>query len=146
MAANDDVCAKFLNSEHHRLTIRPCDRRLSLIIGTPSAKFCGKGGPMSLRAILASLLLSPFVFAQVESSSSIRGLVTDSTGAVIPGTAVTIKNTATGEQRTATSDGSGFYAFPSLVPGTYDVSAAHTGFKRVDVRNRAVQSSASAQV
>ena len=51
--------------------------------------------------------------AQVETSTSIRGLVTDASGAAVPGATVTIRNTATNETRTANTNDSGFYAFPS---------------------------------
>ena len=86
------------------------------------------------------------VLAQVETSTSIRGLVADQSGAAIPGATVTIRNTGTNETRTTTTNESGFYAFPSVIPGTYDVTVVQTGFKKAEVTNRVAQVSESAQV
>ena len=84
--------------------------------------------------------------AQVETSTSIRGLITDSTGAAVPGAHVTIHNADTNEERSTTSDSSGSYSFPSVVPGRYDISVSHPGFKRGEVKNRVAQVSQTAQV
>ena len=100
----------------------------------------------SCRIFLFALLFSAAAWAQVETSTSIRGLITDATGAAVPGAKVTIRNVNTGEERTGPSDESGSYSFPSLVPGTYDISVSHAGFKRGDVKNRVAQVSQSAQV
>jgi len=82
--------------------------------------------------------------AQVETSTSIRGLITDSTGAAVPGAHVTIHNADTNEERSTTSDSSGSYSFPSVVPGRYDISVSHPGFKRGEVKNRVAQVSQTA--
>ena len=57
-----------------------------------------------------------------------------------------IRNTATNETRTTTTNDSGFYAFPSVIPGTYDVTITHAGFKKAEVTGRVAQVSESAQV
>ena len=49
---------------------------------------------------------------------SMVGTVTDSTGAVVPDTAVTLTNVGTGEKRTVQTDSSGFYQFLNLTWGT----------------------------
>lgn len=84
--------------------------------------------------------------AQVDTSTSIRGLITDVTGSAVPGARVTIQNTATAEERSTVSDSSGSYSFPSVVPGRYDISVSHPGFKRGEVKNRMAQVSQPAQV
>jgi len=58
----------------------------------------------------------------------LSGMVTDVTGAVIPGATVTISDTATRETRTARTDGAGHYAIEQLPPGTYRVEAQAPGF------------------
>ncbi len=63
------------------------------------------------------------------SNASLSGTITDATGAVIPGARVTATNTGTGVVSTVLSNNSGVYAFPSLMPGTYRVSAEHEGFQ-----------------
>lgn len=69
------------------------------------------------------------VQAQVNNAS-LTGLVTDSTGAVVANALVTVKNKATNAETTATTDGSGYYTFPSLPVGTYDITMELTGFKK----------------
>jgi hypothetical protein len=83
---------------------------------------------------------------QVETSTSIRGLISDPTGAAVPEARVTIRNVDTGEERSTTSDSGGVYAFPSIVPGTYDLTVMHPGFKKSEVKNRVAQVTQSAQV
>lgn len=91
-------------------------------------------------------LLSAVLFAQVETSTAIRGIVTDPSGAAVPDAKILIRNVATGEERSGTSDASGAYSFPSVVPGTYDVVATAPGFKRGEVKNRVAQVTQTAQV
>ncbi len=107
---------------------------------------------MRLRTAIKILTLFMFsmslrvCFAQVETSTSIRGLVTDPSGAAVVGAKVTMRNTGTNEERTTTTNDTGFYAFPSIIPGTYDVVVDHPGFKRAEVTNRVAQVAQSAQV
>ncbi len=80
--------------------------------------------------LLASLLaMSVMVYAQgVGSSGDIRGVVRDPSGAVLPNVSVTATDTATGYQRTTTTDNNGQYHFPGLPPATYDVTTKAAGF------------------
>jgi hypothetical protein len=79
--------------------------------------------------ISCALLLAANLPAQVETSTAIRGLITDPTGAAVPGARVAIRNVATGEERSAVADNSGAYSFPSVVPGTYDIVVTHPGLQ-----------------
>jgi hypothetical protein len=71
------------------------------------------------------LMLSGAMFAQ--SSGTLRGKVTDPTGAVIPGAVITAKSSA-GQSGSATSAGDGSYAINGLAPGQYSVSVTAEGF------------------
>ena len=62
------------------------------------------------------------------SFTSLRGTITDSSGAVIPGATVSIVNKATNLTTSQTASGSGEYQFQQVVPGTYVISAHGTGF------------------
>src|SRR5438874_9878712 len=62
---------------------------------------------------------------------SIVGTTIDASGASVPGAAVTLTNTGTGEAKTAATDQAGNYQFLNLVPGAYKVDVEKTGFKRV---------------
>lgn len=63
------------------------------------------------------------------SSTGVLGTVTDATGAVIPGAAVTLLRVATGETRRAVTTSSGDFTFPLIEPGEYSVKVEHPGFK-----------------
>lgn len=62
-------------------------------------------------------------------NSSIGGFVQDTTQAYIPGVSVTATNTQTGVLSTAITNESGTYTIPSLLPGTYRLTAELPGFK-----------------
>src|SRR5437867_3785153 len=61
----------------------------------------------------------------------ISGTIKDAQGAVVPGATVTVTATATQIPRTAVSDATGFFTFPNLSAGRYEVSAELQGFKKV---------------
>jgi hypothetical protein len=94
----------------------------------------------------AFLWLPAASIAQVEISAGIRGLVPEPAGTAVPGATIVVRNTATNEERTTTTDATGFYALPSLVPGTYNITITHPGFKKEVVANRIAEVSQSAQV
>src|SRR5438046_7638694 len=76
-----------------------------------------------------SVLAGGLVFGR-NLAAAISGFVRDSTGAVIPGTAVTAKHTETGLTRTAQTSEEGSYTMPSLPVGSYEVTAEKPGFKQ----------------
>ena len=88
---------------------------------------------MALLAILVCLLLSPGgpAFAQ-GSNAQISGLITDSSGANVPGAKVTAVNTATNVTVEAETNTAGVYVISQLIPGVYKVTTTKTGFKSVE--------------
>jgi hypothetical protein len=66
-------------------------------------------------------------YAQFDTGT-ITGLVTDPTGAVVPGAKVTVTNTGTGIEKTYTSDSDGNFVASALPYGSYVVSASSSGF------------------
>lgn len=78
---------------------------------------------------LTILLLAPAAQSQSIVTGGIAGMVTDSTGAVVVGAKLTLKNPATGETFAATSSASGEYVFALLKPGDYALSVTKDGFK-----------------
>jgi Carboxypeptidase regulatory-like domain len=76
------------------------------------------------------LLLAPISQAQ-EATGRIAGIVSDSSGAVIPAVQVTVINTATQVSRKTTTDHDGYYQMLSLPIGNYTVTAEHDGFRTV---------------
>ena len=82
------------------------------------------------RLVLFLLFFTVSLAYAQDDRGSISGLVTDSTGAVIPNAAITITNEATGIVLNTTSDGAGSYNVGFVIPGVYTVSVANTGFKQ----------------
>src|SRR5437667_659476 len=69
--------------------------------------------------------------AFAQTSAGVTGVVTDSSGALVPGAMIVVTNLDNGARReTATSD-SGVYQFPLLQPGRYTIAARKQGFKQV---------------
>jgi outer membrane receptor protein involved in Fe transport len=79
--------------------------------------------------LLAILLAPALAFAQAEAAGgAIQGTVTDTTGAVLPGVALTVRNQETGVVRETRSDPVGLFRAPLLPVGIYEVTAALPGF------------------
>ena len=76
---------------------------------------------------LLILLLTSAGRAQV--SGAISGTAADSSGAVLPGVSVTVRNLETGSIRAAVSDGTGRYSVLSLPVGRYAIRAQKAGFR-----------------
>jgi hypothetical protein len=73
--------------------------------------------------------------AHAQNEGEINGVVTDSTGAVIPRATVTIVELGTGEKHTAQTNGDGLYDFTGLVNGRYDLTAQMNGFASLKKTN-----------
>jgi carboxypeptidase family protein len=88
---------------------------------------------LSLVAFLALLVAMP-AYAQ-KITGTIRGTVTDPTGAIIAGAKVTVKNEDTGLSRSSTTSSAGIFSFAELPVGSYRVEVEHPGFK-AEVRSK----------
>jgi hypothetical protein len=81
-----------------------------------------------------AILIAVLAFTQLPAycqfaSGSIGATVTDTSGALIPGAKVVLRNEATGVLRDSVTNGSGNFDFPSVLPGTYTVTVSHAGFR-----------------
>src|SRR5439155_23340414 len=79
-------------------------------------------------AALVCLLLPNITFAQT-GNASVGGFVQDASRAFIPGVTVTATNTQTRVAAMVITNEAGAYNIPSLLPGTYRLSAELPGFK-----------------
>jgi hypothetical protein len=80
--------------------------------------------------LLAALFLTNCPIANAQTfRGTILGTVMDSSGAAVPGAAMTIKNVDTGLTRTVTTSEDGSYSAPELPIGNYTVTAEKAGFK-----------------
>jgi hypothetical protein len=96
-------------------------------------------------ALLAILVLTPLAFGQ-SSFASLSGTIIDSTGAIVSGVKVTATNVGTGIANTVLSNNAGVYNFPSLLPGTYKVSAEQSGFQTQTFTDVALGNSAQVRL
>jgi hypothetical protein len=79
-------------------------------------------------------LASSLAFAQGSSTkATLTGVVQDSTGAVVPGASVVVKNVATGVTNETVSNGTGNFSVPALDAGTYEATVSLAGFKTFKV-------------
>ena len=88
---------------------------------------CSVGGCLAALIATAAWAQAPV--------GTISGIVRDQTNAILPGAAVTVRNTSTGAERHVTSGDDGSFAVPALAAGPYVVTAQLTGFRgfRTDV-------------
>ncbi len=85
--------------------------------------------PLPACVLTVLLLLGATRLAGQGLFGTISGVVTDSSGAVVPGATVKVTNVNTNVTATLTSNSAGAYNATSLNPGTYNVAAEATGFK-----------------
>src|SRR6267143_1116700 len=74
------------------------------------------------------ILLIPFAVSAQVSGGTISGKVTDSTGALIPGAQVAIRNTATGVTTRLVANEDGIYRASNLLAGDYEITASAANF------------------
>ncbi len=100
-------------------------------------RFLSDLNPMRLATLIAIPLLllaaagRPQPAAAQNIYAAVHGTVTDTSGAAIPGAAVSISNTSTGITTTATTDSHGYYIFPQLqIGGPYTITVTAGSFQR----------------
>jgi hypothetical protein len=105
------------------LLARPlfCIPRLTTIRGF-------RGAALSALVLFALLFTANFAHAQFRTS--VQGVVTDPTGAVIPGASLTLKNNSTNETVVRTSDASGVFNFNALPADSFTLTVDHAGFQK----------------
>lgn len=96
--------------------------------------------------LVGVLILGTPGFAQTSSTGSIVGLVTDPSGAVIPGTTVELTNVSTNITHATATDATGTYRFPLLAPGVYTVRFSAHGFKALTLNHVVVTVTETATV
>ncbi len=87
---------------------------------------------------IALLMMARVALAQGVDTGSLRGVITDSTGAALPGvTMMATSEAVMGGGLTAVTSHEGVYRFPSLPPGNYQIRIEFPGFQAIalaDVR------------
>jgi len=94
--------------------------------------------------LAVSILFAMQCFAQVYHGR-ITGLVTDQSGAAVPGATVTVENVNTGIKSTVKTNATGVYIVGSLIPGKYTVKVDMTGFSGFTQENVNVEVASGAR-
>src|SRR5437016_5170602 len=85
------------------------------------------------RITFALCCFAAALLAQVDTGT-IAGTLTDSSGAVLPGASVVIRQTDTNQEFKLSSNALGQFVSPPLQPGPYEVAAEKSGFRRTLTR------------
>src|ERR1700694_914947 len=85
-------------------------------------------------AALTCLLLTSSAFGQALTGT-LTGTVADTTGAIVPGADVTVKNAASGDVRKTVANSDGYFTVAALPTGTYTVSTAGQGLQKSETRD-----------
>src|SRR5262245_40844409 len=89
----------------------------------------------SIIFLIASLILGCGMALAQSTFGTIVGNVRDPSGAVLPGSVVTVENTGTSARRSTLSDEAGSYSVPNLEPGVYKVTIELPGFQAAQYTN-----------
>lgn len=79
--------------------------------------------------LIAFLLMQPITFAQSQFAN-LSGSVKDSTGAIVAGATVVVKDSASGETRKTVTNPEGFFSLSTLPASTYNVTVEMKGFQK----------------
>ena len=79
--------------------------------------------------VLTALLIWAPALLLAKVTGNISGTVKDAQGAVVPGVTVTARETQTGVEQTLQTDAVGFYNFPALAVGVYQLTFQKNGFR-----------------
>jgi hypothetical protein len=83
---------------------------------------------LAFTVLIASI--STLAYGQGANTSSLSGTVVDTSGGVIPGANINVKNDATGVELNTITDEKGIFLFPAVQPGTYTLTTTLMGFKK----------------
>jgi hypothetical protein len=90
-------------------------------------------GPVVAALVLFAVTLAPNLYSQTWNSH-LEGMVLDQSGAAIPAASLELRNPATGQIRRTQTGENGFYTFPFLPVGSYEMEIAKAGFVSKVVR------------
>lgn len=96
--------------------------------------------------VLFALLLITSAVGFAQTLGGITGVVTDSGGAILPGTTVTAVGDQTGLTRVQTAGSNGVYNLPDLPIGTYTLTFSHDGFQQAKYPTIQVQGDRTATI
>jgi len=100
-----------------------------------TVRLSGASRKLAFFLLLAAMAWCATPALQAQYRTSIQGVVTDPTGAVIPGATLTLTDNGTGAKQVRTSDSSGVYNFNALPPDSFNLVVTKDGFQEKDFVN-----------
>src|SRR3954453_6111874 len=116
---------------------RMCPRSFSILEGVMRKYFSAWACKLFTTPVFLGVL-AVVAFAQSDQTS-VHGTVQDPTGATVAGATVTVRNTATGVERKATTTANGNYSIPSMPAGPVTLIVEAAGFKKFEQSGNSLQ-------
>src|SRR6202790_5441488 len=92
-----------------------------------------------IASLLWAVLFSVSAAQTIVNTGTVRGVVSDKSGAVVPKAAVVLLSRSTGQEQTRTANGAGIFVFPSQTVGLYTLEVSAAGFRQAIVEGVYVQ-------
>ncbi len=115
-----------------RTPMHKMHKRVPLFGALKTCLLLARGSLTLLFPIVMVLLVAASALAQSSGSATLRGRVTDPTGAVVGKLDVTLVNEASKDERKSKTNDEGIYTFSSVPPGIYTVKVEGSGFKTTE--------------
>jgi hypothetical protein len=124
--------------------------QLSLVAGAPQSFVENLAQPYYSRRPVVdlpqSMMISPQTYeSTLVSNARLSGVVTDQTGAAVPGAVVRAYNASGNLAGEATSNGAGLYEFPAVPEGMHRIEIQRPGFQTARVNNVMISNSKTTQ-
>lgn len=97
-------------------------------------------------SLLALLLVATALPLLAKTTGAVSGTARDPQGAVVPGATVLLRNVQTGVTQSATTDDAGFYSFPAVDVGSWEITFHKAGFSEFKETNLIINVDTSLQV
>src|SRR5215813_699134 len=122
------------------------DRSISPLYTSPALRFASRSCQMRTLFVTVCVFVPAFAAFAQSDRGTITGTVTDPVGAVVAGVAIEAKNASTGFVYPVATSGTGNYTISQLPVGTYEITAAASGFKKAVRPGIEVQASSTFRV
>src|SRR5258708_5111360 len=123
----------FINDRNIRRSLKSQTNKLKLVsrqlVRDGNCSSCYRKNMIKFIKITFIFCLCTTAWGQIATTTSLVGTVSDNTGAVLPGAAVSAVNQENKETYNAVTNGEGYFSVPFIRVGSYNVTVTHPGFQ-----------------